>query len=225
MLISPILGCSSFILFLGLCISYSNFQLWPPLIGLYLISLAHYYFSVITQNELIKYMWQILIARIKSALSTALIPFWWFYHLKGIQLIYFTLLYFFFFCLFYLVLQTCPAIKFFHWTHHLVFTFSRLLFPSILISNFFSSLEIWQWLQEKFVRLRKSYQRHCGQGYNVILSRIDTRGENWRFVLDFVEPYEIILGFRYLPYLLLPFSLMLHYFFALTGIYSMQVKC
>ena len=57
------------------------------------------------------------------------------------------------------------------------------------------------------------------------LCRIDTRGENWRFIPDFVEPDEIILGFRHLQYLCFPLPLLLHYFFALTGIHPMQVKC
>ena len=59
---------------------------------------------------------------------------------------------------------------------------------------------------------------------DVTLCRIDTEGENWQFIPDFVELDEIILGFRHLQYLHFPLPPLLHYFFALTSIHPMQVN-
>ena len=59
---------------------------------------------------------------------------------------------------------------------------------------------------------------------DVTFCRIDTKGENWQFILDFVEPDEIILGFCHLQYLHFPLPPLLHYFFVLTSIHPMQVN-
>ena len=59
---------------------------------------------------------------------------------------------------------------------------------------------------------------------DVTIRRIDVEGENWRFIPDFVESDEIILGFHYLQYLRFPLPSLLHYFFALTGIHLMQIN-
>ena len=53
------------------------------------------------------------------------------------------------------------------------------------------------------------------------IRRIDTEGENWQFIPDFVKADEIILGFHYLHFPLPP---LLHDFFALTGIHLMQIN-
>ena len=56
---------------------------------------------------------------------------------------------------------------------------------------------------------------------DITLRRIDTEGENWRYIPNFVDPNKIILG-RHLQYLRFPLPPLLHYFFALIGIHLMQ---